>query len=73
MHNGAEIGFDDLQWKTRAWNATAAYSQSELHMLLLAFSVARHWPDTLANAVDPGWSQRGWAAHPLPMTFLRAV
>jgi hypothetical protein len=22
---------------------------------MLAFAVARHWPGTLSNAVDPGW------------------
>ena len=24
-------------------------------MTALAFAVARHWPDVLSNAVDPGW------------------
>jgi NAD(P)-dependent dehydrogenase (short-subunit alcohol dehydrogenase family) len=26
-----------------------------LHDLILAFAVARYWPDILSNAVEPGW------------------
>jgi len=26
-----------------------------LYVTALAFAVARHWPDVLSNAVDPGW------------------
>jgi hypothetical protein len=26
-----------------------------LYDTLLAFAVARHWPEVLANAVEPGW------------------
>jgi NAD(P)-dependent dehydrogenase (short-subunit alcohol dehydrogenase family) len=32
-----------------------AYSDSKLWDLVLAFAVARRWPGTLSNAVDPGW------------------
>jgi NAD(P)-dependent dehydrogenase (short-subunit alcohol dehydrogenase family) len=32
-----------------------AYSESKLYVAALAFAVARHWPDVLSNAVDPGW------------------
>jgi NAD(P)-dependent dehydrogenase (short-subunit alcohol dehydrogenase family) len=38
-----------------AWNASQAYSDSKLYLPALAFAVARHWPDVLSNAVDPGW------------------
>jgi NAD(P)-dependent dehydrogenase (short-subunit alcohol dehydrogenase family) len=31
------------------------YSDTKLHMVLLAKAVARLWPDVQANAVDPGW------------------
>ena len=31
------------------------YSDSKLHNLILAKAVARKWPDTFSNAVDPGW------------------
>ncbi|MGH3297034.1 MAG: hypothetical protein ACRDP7_35090 [Trebonia sp.] len=32
-----------------------AYSDSKLFDLVLAFAVARYWPDVLSNAVEPGW------------------
>jgi NAD(P)-dependent dehydrogenase (short-subunit alcohol dehydrogenase family) len=47
--------FDDLQFERRPWNGRQAYSDSKLWDVVLAFAVARHWPGTLSNAVDPGW------------------
>jgi NAD(P)-dependent dehydrogenase (short-subunit alcohol dehydrogenase family) len=32
-----------------------SYSDSKLHVVMLALSVARKWPDVYSNAVDPGW------------------
>lgn len=32
-----------------------SYSDSKLHVVLLAKVVARKWPDVYANAVGPGW------------------
>lgn len=32
-----------------------SYSDTKLHVLMLAKSVARLWPDVYSNAVDPGW------------------
>lgn len=32
-----------------------SYSDSKLHVLMLAKILARKWPDLFANAVDPGW------------------
>ena len=55
MHRGANADFSDIQWKRRPWNSSAAYSETKLHDLLLAFAVARYWPDVFSNAVDPGW------------------
>jgi NAD(P)-dependent dehydrogenase (short-subunit alcohol dehydrogenase family) len=46
---------EDLQWEQRPWNGMQAYSDSKLFNLLLAFGMARRWPATLSNAVDPGW------------------
>jgi NAD(P)-dependent dehydrogenase (short-subunit alcohol dehydrogenase family) len=46
---------DDLQWRDRPWNGMQAYSDSKLYDVMLAFAVARLWPGTLSNAVDPGW------------------
>ncbi len=31
------------------------YSDSKLHVLILAKAVARRWPDSFSNAVNPGW------------------
>ncbi|GAA4585269.1 NAD(P)-dependent dehydrogenase (short-subunit alcohol dehydrogenase family) [Actinoplanes octamycinicus] len=46
---------DDPQWRARPWHGMQAYSDSKLYDVLLAFAVARRWPGTLSNAVDPGW------------------
>ncbi|MBT1701946.1 SDR family NAD(P)-dependent oxidoreductase [Chryseosolibacter indicus] len=32
-----------------------SYSDSKLHVLMLAKVIARKWPDVYANAMDPGW------------------
>jgi NAD(P)-dependent dehydrogenase (short-subunit alcohol dehydrogenase family) len=50
----------------RRWNSSQAYSNSKLYVTALAFGVARHWPDVLSNAVDPGWvaTKMGGASAP---------
>jgi len=55
MHTGGDPALDDLQWRDRRWNGVQAYSDSKLFDLVLAFAVARRWPDVLSNAVTPGW------------------
>jgi NAD(P)-dependent dehydrogenase (short-subunit alcohol dehydrogenase family) len=55
MHTGGNPSLDDPQWSSRPWNGSQAYSDTKLHDLLLAFAVARRWPDVLTNAVTPGW------------------
>jgi NAD(P)-dependent dehydrogenase (short-subunit alcohol dehydrogenase family) len=55
MHRGGDPETRDLQWRERPWNGAQAYSDSKLYDLLIAFGVARRWPDVLSNAVDPGW------------------
>lgn len=32
-----------------------SYSDTKLHILMLAKALARKWPEVYANAVDPGW------------------
>jgi NAD(P)-dependent dehydrogenase (short-subunit alcohol dehydrogenase family) len=54
MHTGTDANLNDLEWRQRRWNATQAYSESKLHVLLLAFAVSRLRAG-YANAVDPGW------------------
>jgi hypothetical protein len=36
------------------WNGSQAYAAPKLHDVLLAFGVARRWPDVLSNALTPG-------------------
>ena len=49
------VALDDLQWTSRPWDGMQAYSDSKLHDVVLAFAVARRWPDVVTTAVDPGW------------------
>jgi NAD(P)-dependent dehydrogenase (short-subunit alcohol dehydrogenase family) len=55
LESQGEAHLDDLQFERRPWNGMQAYSDSKLWDVMLAFTVARHWPGTLSNAVDPGW------------------
>jgi NAD(P)-dependent dehydrogenase (short-subunit alcohol dehydrogenase family) len=55
MHRSGDPTLRDLEWKTRAWEGSQAYSDSKLQDVILAFAVARLWPTVLSNAVDPGW------------------
>ena len=55
MHHGGRPSLDDLDWLTRRWNGTQAYSDSKLLLTTLAMALARRWTDTAVNAVDPGW------------------
>jgi len=55
MHSGADATLEDVEWATRRWRGAAAYAESKLCDVLLAFAVARRWPSVLSNAVDPGW------------------
>jgi NAD(P)-dependent dehydrogenase (short-subunit alcohol dehydrogenase family) len=55
MHRSADGSLDDIDWAKRRWNASTAYSESKLFVTALTFAIARHWPNVLSNAVDPGW------------------
>jgi NAD(P)-dependent dehydrogenase (short-subunit alcohol dehydrogenase family) len=55
MHRGGDTSLDDLTWAKRRWNGSSAYSDTKLHDVMLAFAVARKWPDVLSNSVEPGW------------------
>ncbi|MBH5372910.1 SDR family NAD(P)-dependent oxidoreductase [Bradyrhizobium glycinis] len=67
LHRGGEGSLDDLDWTKRAWNAANAYAESKLHVVALAFALARRWPNVLCNAVDPGWvrTKMGGAGAPV--------
>ena len=55
MHRGGDPDLSDLQWERRPWTGSRAYADSKLLDVVLAFAVARHWPDVLSNALEPGW------------------
>ena len=44
MHHHADANLDDILWKKRRWNGSAAYAESKLHDVMLAFAFARRWP-----------------------------
>ena len=55
MHLGGDASLDDPQWSSRRWNGSQAYADTKLHDVLLAFGIARRWPDVRSNALAPGW------------------
>ncbi len=55
MHQHIDANLDDILWKRRRWDGSAAYAESKLHDAMLAFAVARCWPGVLSNALEPGW------------------
>jgi NAD(P)-dependent dehydrogenase (short-subunit alcohol dehydrogenase family) len=55
MHRSASAHLEDLAWRRRRWDGAEAYAESKLYDVLLAFGVARRWPDVLSNALEPGW------------------
>src|SRR5712672_1339418 len=55
MHRGGNPDLSDLQWVGRPWNGSQAYADSKLFDVVLAFAVARRWPDVFSNALEPGW------------------
>ena len=55
MHTRAGAHLDDILWRKRRWDGSSAYAESKLYDVMLAFAVARLWPDVLSNALTPGW------------------
>lgn len=55
LHQSGDASLQDLAWEHRPWRGQQAYSDTKLHDLLLAFAIARLWPDVLSNAMEPGW------------------
>jgi len=55
LHHQGDATLQDLSWEKRHWQGMQAYSDSKFHDTLLAFAVARLWPQVLSNAVEPGW------------------
>ena len=67
LHRGGEGSLRDLDWTARPWDPARAYAESKLHVVALAFFLARRWPEVLSNAVDPGWvhTRMGGASAPV--------
>ena len=59
----------DLDFVTRRWDAARAYRESKLHVVALAFALARRWPDVLSNAVDPGWARSRMGGRSAPVSI----
>ncbi len=55
LHRRGDTTLADLNWEDRPWRGTQAYSDSKFHDALLAFAVARLWPEVFSNALEPGW------------------
>jgi NAD(P)-dependent dehydrogenase (short-subunit alcohol dehydrogenase family) len=55
LHLNGDPSLKDVLWKERKWSGARAYGDSKLYDVLLAFAVARRWPDVYSNAVHPGW------------------
>ena len=66
MHHHADVNLEDLAWRKRKWDAPEAYAESKLHDAMLAFAMARIWPEACSNAVEPGWvpTRMGGASAP---------
>jgi NAD(P)-dependent dehydrogenase (short-subunit alcohol dehydrogenase family) len=71
MHHHADANLDDILWKKRRWNGSTAYAESKLHDAMLAFAIARRWPDVFSNSLEPGWSRPKWVDGARPMTWIR--
>jgi NAD(P)-dependent dehydrogenase (short-subunit alcohol dehydrogenase family) len=55
LHRSGDESLDDLAWEHRPWRGQQAYSDTKLHDVLLAFTIARRWPNVFSNALEPGW------------------
>ena len=55
LHQSGDASLKDLAWKERSWCGQQAYSDTKLHDVILAFAIARLWPDVFSNALEPGW------------------
>ena len=58
MHMGGDASLTDAAWKergARSWRGPQAYCDTKLQDVMLAFAVARRWPDVESNACSPGW------------------
>jgi NAD(P)-dependent dehydrogenase (short-subunit alcohol dehydrogenase family) len=55
MHHHVDANLDDILWRKRRWDGSAAYAESKLHDAMLACAIARRWPEVFSNSLEPGW------------------
>jgi NAD(P)-dependent dehydrogenase (short-subunit alcohol dehydrogenase family) len=55
MHHRVDAHLEDILWEKRRWDGSAAYAESKLHDVMLAFAIARRWPNVSSNSLEPGW------------------
>ncbi len=53
MHHDGSTNLDGLDWTGQT--ESASYSDSKLLLTAFVWVLAKLWPDTLVNAVHPGW------------------
>jgi NAD(P)-dependent dehydrogenase (short-subunit alcohol dehydrogenase family) len=56
LHRSGDGSLKDLTRSRRPEEISSTYADTKLHIVLLAFAVARKWPDVLSNAMEPGWA-----------------
>ncbi len=54
LHRRGDPDVSDLRWE-RPWDGMQAYCDSKLLDVVLAFAVARLYPDVVSNSMEPGW------------------
>jgi NAD(P)-dependent dehydrogenase (short-subunit alcohol dehydrogenase family) len=55
LHREVNNSLEDMLWRKRKWQASEAYAETKFHDVLLAFAVARLWPEVHSNSLEPGW------------------
>lgn len=55
LHQSGDATLRDIAWENRPWQGQQAYSDTKFHDVLLAFAIARRWPEVFSNALEPGW------------------
>ena len=53
MHKGGTADLSGMDWSGS--QPSGSYSDSKLFLTALAAAVARRWPESFSNAVNPGW------------------
>jgi len=73
MHRSGSPHLRDPQWERRAWSGAQAYADSKFLDVVLAFAVARRWPGTSSNALEPGWVPTKMGGPEAPDDFTTAT